>query len=47
LGVDNIEDIFVPFCDGNLEFELRMLAEATRIYDPNILLKIASNDMGF
>ena len=47
LGVDNIEDIFVPFCDGNLEFELRMLAEATRIYDPNILLKIATNDMGF
>ena len=47
LGVDNIEDIFVPFCDGDLEFELRLLAEAERIYDPEILKKIASNNMGF
>ncbi len=47
LGVDNIEDIFVPFCDGDMSFELRLLAEATRIYDPEILLKIAQNDMGF
>ena len=21
LGIDNIEDIFVPFCDGDLSFE--------------------------
>lgn len=47
LGIDNIEDIFMPFCDGNLEFELRLLAESARIYDPNILLKIANNNMGF
>jgi len=47
LGIDNIEDIFVPFCDGNLSFELRLLAEATRIYDTEVLLKIAQNDMGF
>ena len=47
LGVDNIEDIVVPFCDGDLEFELRLLAEAERIYDPEILKKIASNNMGF
>lgn len=47
LGIDNIEDIFVPFCDGDLEFELRLLAEAERIYDPEILKKIASNNMGF
>lgn len=47
LGVDNIEDIFMPFCDGNMEFELRMLAEATRIYNPDVLCKIASNEMGF
>ena len=39
LGIDNIEDIFVPFCDGDLEFELRLLAEAERIYDPEILKK--------
>lgn len=47
LGVDNIEDIFVPYCDGDLMFELRLLAEATRIYDPKTLLKIAENNMGF
>jgi len=47
LGIDNIEDIFMPFCDGNFEFELRLLAEATRIYDPKTLLKIATNNMGF
>lgn len=47
LGVDNIEDIFMPFCDGNLEFELRLLAEACRIYDIDILKKIATNNMGF
>lgn len=47
LGVDNIEDIFVPFCDGDMTFELRLLAEATRIYEPKTLLKIAENNMGF
>ena len=47
LGVDNIEDIFMPYCDGNLEFELRLLAEASRIYQPNILENIATNTMGF
>jgi len=47
LGIDNIEDIFVPFCDGDLEFELRLLAEAERIYDPETLIKISSNNMGF
>ena len=47
LGVDNIQDIFVPFCDGDLKFELRLLAEAERIYDINTLINIASNKMGF
>lgn len=47
LGIDNVEDIFMPFCDGNLLFELRLLAEATRIYDPNTLIGIATNTMGF
>ena len=47
LGIDNIEDIFVPFCDGDLEFELRLLAEGERIYDPETLIKISSNNMGF
>ena len=47
LGVDNVEDIFMPFCDGDIEFELRLLAESTRIYNPNTLINIATNKMGF
>jgi len=47
LGVDNVEDIFMPFCDGDLLFELRLLAESERIYKPDVLEKIASNSMGF
>lgn len=47
LGIDNVEDIFMPFCDGDLEFELRLLAESTRIYNPDTLMKIATNTMGF
>jgi cytosine/adenosine deaminase-related metal-dependent hydrolase len=47
LGIDNIEDLFMPFCDGNMEFELRLLAEATRVYDVDILKKVAQNKMGF
>lgn len=47
LGVDNVEDIFMPFCDGDLIFELRLLAESARIYKPDVLESIASNNMGF
>ena len=47
LGIDNVEDIFMPFCDGNLQFELRLLAEAERIYQPSLLSSIAQNKMGF
>ena len=47
LGIDNIEDIFMPYCDGNFEFELRLLAESSRTYEPSILQKIATNSMGF
>ena len=46
-GIDNIEDIFMPFCDGNFEFELRLLAESQRIYEPELLNGIATNNMGF
>lgn len=47
LGIDNIEDIFVPFCDGDFNFELRLLAESERIYKPETLISIATNKMGF
>ena len=47
LGVDNVEDIFMPFSDGNLMIEMRMLSESVRMYDEIDLLKIAENRMGF
>ena len=47
LGIDNINDLFMPFCDGNMNFELRLLAEATRTYDTDILQNIIQNKMGF
>ena len=47
LGIDNINDIFMPYCDGDLTFELRLLAEATRTYDINILERIATNKLGW
>jgi len=47
LGIDNIEDLFMPFCDGDFLFELRLLAESQRIYDIPKLEQIATNRMGF
>lgn len=47
LGVDNILDLFMPMCDGDMMFELRLLAESARIYDPDILAEICNNNMGF
>ena len=47
IGVDNVEDVFVPFCNGDLQFEIRLLAEACRIYDIDMLTEIITNDMGF
>ena len=47
LGIDNINDIFMPYCDGNMTFELRLLAEATRTYDIDLLQGIATNKLGW
>ena len=47
LGIDNMNDIFMPYCDGDLTFELRLLAEATRTYDIDILQKIATDKLGW
>lgn len=33
LGTDNIEDFFLPVCDGDIWTEARMLMESTRYYD--------------
>jgi cytosine/adenosine deaminase-related metal-dependent hydrolase len=44
LGTDNINDVFVPFSDGDLLKELDFLAEATRFYDLDALADIASRN---
>lgn len=47
LGVDNIHDLFMPLVDGDLWFECRLMMEAIRCYDLEVISKIASNKRGF
>jgi cytosine deaminase len=47
LGVDNIHDLFMPLVDGDLWFECRLMMEAIRCYDLELISKIASNKRGF
>lgn len=42
LGVDNIADFYVPFCDGDMWVEMRMLQEACRYRNFEGLVKIAT-----
>ena len=42
IGSDNIMDVYKPYCDGDMAFELRMLLEACKIYDEDELVKIAT-----
>jgi len=42
IGSDNIHDVYKPYCDGDMMFELRMLLEACKIYDEDELVKIAT-----
>lgn len=44
LGVDNVGDFYMPFVDGDMWTELRMLQEACRYYDFDNLVKIASTN---
>lgn len=47
LGVDNIYDLFMPFVDGDMWFECRMLMEATRYYNMDKIAHIACDKTGF
>lgn len=47
LGVDNIRDLFMPLVDGDLWFECRLMMEAIRCYDLDLIASIASNTKGF
>lgn len=42
IGTDNIADLFMPFNDGNLWNDLRVLMEMNRLYDIDELVKIAT-----
>ena len=42
LGVDNIHDLFMPLVDGDMWFESRLLMEATRCYDLDLISTIAT-----
>ena len=42
LGIDNIEDLFMPLVDGDMWFETRLLMESTRIYDINKIINIVT-----
>ena len=42
LGIDNIQDLFMPLVDGDLWFETRLLMESTRIYDVDKIVNIVS-----
>ena len=44
IGSDNIHDIYKPYCDGNMMFELRLLLESCKIYVPEVLLDIATTN---
>jgi len=47
LGVDNIYDLFMPFVDGDIWFECRMMMESARFYDFETIAKIACDKRGF
>ena len=42
LGIDNIEDLFMPLVDGDMWFETRLIMESTRIYDIEKIINIVS-----
>lgn len=42
LGIDNIADLFMPLVDADMWFECRLLMEATRCYDLDLISTIAT-----
>ena len=41
IGSDNIHDVYKPYADGDMMFELRLLLESFKLYDDDLLIKIA------
>jgi len=44
IGSDNIHDLYKPYCNGDMMFELRLLLEACKIYDDEALINIATTN---
>ena len=44
LGTDNIYDIYKPYSDGNMMFELRLALESNKIYNLEKILNLACNN---
>ena len=44
IGTDNIADLFMPYNDGNIWNDLRVLMEMNRLYDIDTLIKIATTN---
>ncbi len=44
IGSDNIYDVYKPYSNGDMMFELRMLLEACKVYDEETLVKIATSN---
>ena len=42
VSLDHIYDVYKPYSDGDMMFELRLLLEACKIYDVDKLVKIAT-----
>jgi len=44
IGTDNIEDIYKPFCNGDMMFEVRLALETSKIYEIETLLDLSYNN---
>lgn len=44
IGSDNIYDVYKPYANGDMMFELRLLLEACKIYNEDSLVKIATEN---
>lgn len=44
IGCDNVADVYKPYSDGNMLTELRVLLEATHVYDFEALVNVATTN---
>ena len=44
IGTDNIEDIYKPYCDGDMLFETRLALEACKVYNDDAIIDLAYNN---